>query len=89
MVPEDSNPVRVGGPAGRGSLLQQPVFVALLAAAMVSNLGSWMQGFSEQWIVVQLAGPEAPRWAGRMGFASGFAMLMLIPPSGARRPYRN
>ena len=64
-------------------LLRQPVFVSLLMTALVSNVGSWMQGFSEQWLVVQMAGAEAPRWAGRQGFASGFAMLLLIPFAGA------
>jgi MFS family permease len=59
------------------------VFLALLLSALVSNTGSWMQGFSEQWLVVQLAGPEAPRWAGRLGFAGGFAMLLLMPFAGA------
>jgi MFS family permease len=68
---------------GPAPLLRQPVFLALLLTALVSNVGSWMQGFSEQWLIVQLAGPEAPRWAGRLGFAGGFAMLLLMPFAGA------
>jgi MFS family permease len=64
-------------------LFRQPAYVALLLTALVSNTGSWMQGFSEQWLVVQLAGAEAPRWTGRLGFASGLAMLVLMPFGGA------
>ena len=33
--------------------------------------------------MVQLAGAEAARWAGRLGFAGGFAMLLLMPFAGA------
>jgi predicted MFS family arabinose efflux permease len=67
----------------RMPLLRQPAFVWLLLTAFVSNVGSWMQAFAEQWVVVQLAGAEAPRWAGRMGFAAGIAMLLLAPFGGA------
>jgi MFS family permease len=71
------------GSSSLPSVFRQPFFAAFLLSALVSNIGSWMQGFSEQWLVVQLAGSEAPRWAGRLGFASGFAMLVLTPFGGA------
>jgi MFS family permease len=71
------------GSSGLPSVFRQPFFAAFLLSALVSNIGNWMQGFSEQWLVVQLAGSEAPRWAGRLGFASGFAMLVLTPFGGA------
>jgi MFS family permease len=75
----EDNEARAGG----APLLRQPLFVALLLAALVSNVGSGMQAFSEQGLVVQMAGPEAARWAGRLGFAGGFAMLLLMPFGGA------
>lgn len=54
-----------------------------LAAALVSNVGNWMQLFTEQWVVLGLAGPEAARWAGRLGFASGLAILLFTPFGGS------
>jgi len=74
---------RMRGSSSSPCIFRQPFFTAFLLSALVSNIGSWMQGFSEQWLVVQLAGSEAPRWAGRLGFASGLAMLVLTPFSGA------
>ena len=49
---------------------------------MVSNLGNWVQAFAEQWIVLQLSGPEAARWAGRLSLASGVALLVFLPFGG-------
>ncbi len=54
-----------------------------LLAALASNIGNWVQIFSEQWLVLLLAGSLAPRWAGRMGFASGFAVLIFTPLGGS------
>lgn len=68
-------------PAAR--LLRTPLFLALLGAALVSNIGSWMQGFSEQWVVVSLAGPQAAAWSGRLSFATGLSILLLTPFAGS------
>jgi MFS family permease len=65
------------------SLLGTPQFAALVITAFVSNTGSWMQSFSEQWVVVGLAGAEAARWSGRLSFALGLAVLVLTPFGGA------
>lgn len=54
-----------------------------LAAALISNMGSWMQMFTEQWVVLGLAGAEAARWGGRLGFASGLAILFFTPFGGS------
>lgn len=63
-------------------LLRTPFFLGLILTAWISNLGSWMQGFSEQWVVVRLAGPEAAAWSGRLSFATGLAVLLLTPFGG-------
>ncbi|MFN8010102.1 MAG: MFS transporter [Holophagaceae bacterium] len=55
---------------------------AFLLAALVSNIGNWMQIFTEQWLTLSLAGPEAARWGGRLAFASGLATLVFIPLGG-------
>ncbi len=54
-----------------------------LLAALASNIGNWVQIFSEQWLVFLLAGPLAARWAGRLGFASGLAVLIFTPLGGS------
>lgn len=54
-----------------------------LLAALASNIGNWVQIFSEQWLVFLLAGPLAARWAGRLGFASGLAVLVFTPLGGS------
>lgn len=64
-------------------LLEDRAFRGLFLAMLVSNVGSWMQGFAEQWAVVQLAGPEAAAWSGRLSFALGVALLVLTPFGGA------
>lgn len=56
--------------------------LVFLAAALVSNVGNWMQLFTEQWLTLGLAGPEAARWGGRLAFASGLATLVFIPLGG-------
>jgi MFS family permease len=56
--------------------------LAFLGAALVSNIGNWMQIFTEQWLTLSLAGPEAARWGGRLAFASGIATLVFIPLGG-------
>lgn len=53
-----------------------------LIAALVSNIGNWMQIFTEQWLTLTLAGGEAARWGGRLTFASGLATLVFIPLGG-------
>lgn len=53
-----------------------------LLAALVSNIGNWMQMFTEQWLTLTLAGSEAARWGGRLTFASGLATLVFIPLGG-------
>lgn len=58
-------------------LLRLPGVALLMGAAFISNLGNWVQIFTEQWTVLSLAGPEASRWAGRMGFAMGIALLLF------------
>ncbi|HNX96528.1 MAG TPA: MFS transporter [Candidatus Aminicenantes bacterium] len=63
-------------------LLALPLFGPFVVAALVSNVGSWMQSFSEQWVVVLQAGPLAARWAGRLGFFSGLATLLVTPFGG-------
>lgn len=65
------------------ALLGDRGFRALFLVMLVSNVGGWMQGFSEQWAVVQLAGPEAAAWSGRLSFALGLALLVLTPFGGA------
>lgn len=55
---------------------------AFLLAALVSNIGNWMQIFTEQWLTLSLAGAEAARWGGRLAFASGLATLVFIPLGG-------
>lgn len=59
-----------------------PGLRAFLLAAFFSNLGGWMQLFTEQWVVLELAGAEAARWGGRLGFASGLAILLFTPFGG-------
>lgn len=56
-----------------------PVFLIL---SLVSNLGTWMHAFAEQWAILLLAGPEAARWAGRQSLAFGLAMLVCLPFGG-------
>ena len=58
-------------------------FRLFLGMALVSNLGSWVQLFTEQWVVLGLAGAEAARWGGRLGFASGLAILIFTPFGGS------
>ena len=58
-----------------------PHLATYLAQIMVSNLGNWIQIVAGQWIVLQLAGPEAARRAGRLSLASGLALL-VFPPFG-------
>lgn len=55
---------------------------AFVAAAFVSNIGTHMQAFSEQWLVLLQAGPEAARWAGRMSAASGLGVALATPLGG-------
>jgi MFS family permease len=55
---------------------------AFVAAAFVSNIGTHMQSFSEQWLVVLQSGHEAARWAGRIYAASGIGVLIATPAGG-------
>lgn len=64
-------------------LLRLPGVALIVGAAFASNLGNWIQIFTEQWTVLRLAGPEASRWAGRMGFALGLALLLFGLYGGA------
>ena len=64
------------------SLGSHPHLRPYLALMLVSNLGNWVQSFTEQWAVLLLAGPEAARWAGRLGLASGLALLVCLPFGG-------
>ena len=56
--------------------------LAYVGAAFISNIGTHMQGFSEQWLVLLQAGPEAARWAGRMSFATGLGVALATPLGG-------
>ena len=56
--------------------------LAYVGAAFVSNIGTHMQAFSEQWLVLLQAGPEAARWAGRMSFATGLGVALATPLGG-------
>ena len=56
--------------------------VLVLISALVSNIGNWMQIFTEQWLTLSLAGGEAARWGGRLAFSSGLATLVFIPLGG-------
>lgn len=56
---------------------------AFLILSLVSNLGTWMHAFAEQWAILLLAGPEAARWAGRQSLAFGLAMLVCLPFGGS------
>jgi MFS family permease len=66
----------------RVSLGRSPRLSIFLVLALVSNLGTWMHAFSEQWVILLLAGPQAARWAGRQSLASGLAMLVFLPFGG-------
>lgn len=55
---------------------------AFVLAAFVSNIGTHMQAFSEQWLVLLQAGPLAARWAGRMSAASGIGVALATPLGG-------
>ncbi len=83
--PTTTSPQNPGGPGSTHppSPFATAFFGPMVLTSLVSNIGSWMQGFSEQWVVVVLAGAEAPLWAGRMGFATGLSMLVLTPLTGA------
>ncbi len=59
-----------------------PIVWAFVAAAFVSNIGTHMQSFSEQWLVVLQSGPEAARWAGRIYAATGTGVLIATPAGG-------
>lgn len=56
--------------------------LAYVGAAFISNIGTHMQSFSEQWLVLLQAGPEAARWAGRMSAATGLGVLVATPVGG-------
>lgn len=58
------------------------VALAFVGAAFISNIGTHMQSFSEQWLVLLQAGPEAARWAGRMSFATGLGVAVATPLGG-------
>lgn len=66
-----------------GSIWSERPLRGLLLASLASNIGNWVQIFSEQWLVFLLAGSFAPRWAGRLGFASGLAVLIFTPLGGS------
>ncbi len=61
---------------------RERTLVVFMLAALGSNIGNWMQIFSEQWLTLLLSGPEAARWGGRLGFASGLAILVFVPLGG-------
>lgn len=67
----------------RSPVWQERPLRNFLLAALASNIGNWVQIFSEQWLVFLLAGPLAARWAGRLGFASGIAVLVFTPLGGS------
>ena len=69
-------------PSSLHSLARIPHLAPYLTLIMVSNLGNWIQVFAEQWIVLQLSGLEAARWAGRLSLASGLALLVFLPFGG-------
>jgi predicted MFS family arabinose efflux permease len=61
---------------------------AFVAAAFVSNIGTHMQSYSEQWLVylqshsALAAQDQAARWAGRISAASGIGVFFATPLGG-------
>jgi MFS family permease len=55
-------------------------FTLYFLGAMLSNIGTWMQGVAQGWLVLKLT--DSPAWLGTVGFLSMAPSLVLSPLAG-------
>ncbi len=61
--------------------LRRPLFRALWAAGLASNLGTWMQNVGAAWLMTSLA--PTPLWVSLVQVASSLPFFLLAIPAGA------
>lgn len=76
-------PPAVPTPDGQGAWapLAQPVFRALWIAALVSNIGTWMQDVGAAWLMTSLSG--SPLLVALVQAATALPVMLLALPAGA------
>src|SRR5713101_7807577 len=61
--------------------LSHPIFRALWIAALVSNIGTWMQNVGAAWLMTSLA--PSPTMVALVQTATSLPVFMLALPAGA------
>src|SRR5437764_9025712 len=61
--------------------LQEPLFRALWIAALISNVGSWMEDVGESWLMMSLS--HSPLLVALLQTSDAIPMILLSLPSGA------
>jgi len=75
MADHDSRAVSAWSP------LRQPVFRALWTAAVVSNIGTWMQSVGGVWLMTSLT--PSPTMVALMQTATSLPVFLVVLPAGA------
>src|ERR1700733_15504486 len=82
-MPPDPNPSRIPklAPISTWAPLAIPAFRALWIAGLVSDLGAWMHGVGEGWLMTSLT--ASPRTVALLQAVDGAALFLLALPAGA------
>lgn len=67
-------------PSATFRALRHREFRLFFTGAFVSNIGTWMQGVAQGWLVLQLGGSAG--WLGTIGFLSTLPALLFMPLAG-------
>src|SRR5580698_1066573 len=81
MLPDPPSKVLKGAPASTWAPLAVPAFRALWIAGLVSDLGAWMHGVGEGWLMTSLT--ASPRTVALLQAVDGAALFLLALPAGA------
>ena len=81
MPPDPSTKAAPAGPVSTWAPLAIPAFRALFIAGLVSDLGAWMHGVGEGWLMTSLT--ASPRTVALLQAVDGAALFFLALPAGA------
>jgi MFS family permease len=81
MPPDPPSKVPKASPASTWAPLAIPAFRALWIAGLVSDLGAWMHGVGEGWLMTSLT--ASPRTVALLQAVDGAALFLLALPAGA------
>src|SRR5580692_9595533 len=81
MPPDHATSVPKAAPQSAWAPLAIPAFRALWIAGLVSDLGAWMHGVGEGWLMTSLT--TSPRTVALLQAVDGAALFLLALPAGA------